>query len=108
MKKSIVLSLLFLVVLSGSFICACVSNTGTNKIANGGQVSSFEPFYVYDDFQSRQNHYSPSGWMGSIANLEMDQSYNGDSYSGKYCIKMVYKKGGLQKMGRCLLATSGK
>ena len=98
MKKSIVLSLLFSVVLSGSFICACVSsNTGTNKIADGEQTSSFEPFYVYDDFQSRQNHYSPSGWMGSIANLEMDQSYNGDSYSGKYCIKMVYKKGGLQK-----------
>jgi len=102
MKKIVSLSLLFLFILSSSFICACVAknstvNTGTNKIAEDEQLSSFEPFYVYEDFQSVKNHYLPSGWMGSIANLEMDPSYNGDSYSGRYCIKMVYKKGGLQK-----------
>lgn len=102
MKKISVLSLLCSVVLISSFICACVPkgtvvNTGTNKITEDKQqASSFEPFYVYEDFQSKKNHYSPSGWMGNIANFEVDVSYNGDSYSGKYCIKMVYKKGGLQ------------
>ncbi len=69
-------------VLLSCFICACVPSTAVNNAANADTnktaetANVFEPFYVYEDFMSPKNHYAPSGWMGDVANLELDQSYS--------------------------------
>ena len=67
------------------------------EISNNGSGKSFEPFYVYEDFMSPNNHYAPSGWMGDVANLELDQSYSQESHDGKSCIKMRYNAEGLKQ-----------
>ena len=101
MKRTKILTLSM--ILLSCFICACVSSTtakngasaDTNKTANA--TSSFEPFYVYEDFMSPKNHYAPSGWMGDVANLELDQSYSQNMHDGKSCIKMRYNAEGLKQ-----------
>ena len=89
-------------VLISCFICACassktVSTESTNINKTAESVSSFEPFFVYEDFMSPKNHYAPSGWMGDVANLEIDQSYNQDVHDGKTCIKIRYSAEGLKQ-----------
>jgi len=90
------------------FICACVSkqqtinrNAGTNKDAEVSAKTEvvFEPFYVYEDFRSSKNHYAPSGWMGDVANLKLDMTYEKNVYKGIHCIKIDYDENGLVKWG---------
>ena len=111
MKKNI--RNLLLIVLLSCFVCACASskaakndandtnNAATSvdgmEISNNGSGKSFEPFYVYEDFMSPNNHYAPSGWMGDVANLELDQSYSQEFHDGKSCIKMRYNAEGLKQ-----------
>ncbi|HVO33388.1 MAG TPA: hypothetical protein VMU17_05680 [Elusimicrobiota bacterium] len=33
------------------------------------------PFYVYQGFHSRENHFIPSGWMGDYRDLRFDDHY---------------------------------
>lgn len=103
MNKKI--NLLITVLLVGSIMCACAakknsiqtgdSSTGTdNAISDSNKEikeSSFEPFYVYEDFKSNKNHYSPSGWMGDIASLKMFPDCEQNVYAGTYCLKLEYK-----------------
>ena len=111
MKKNI--RNLLLIVLLSCFVCACASsktakndandtnNAATSvdgmEISNNGSGKSFEPFYVYEDFMSPNKHYAPSGWMGDVANLELDQSYSQEFHDGKSCIKMRYNAEGLKQ-----------
>ena len=109
---------LLLIGLLTCFICACASSKTAKKEVsentsdsaasvtvdiNGQEVSNneaekdFEPFYVYEDFMSPKNHYAPSGWMGDVANLELDQSYSQEPHDGKSCIKMRYNAEGLKQ-----------
>ena len=89
-------------ILLSCFICACVSpqvakngaDADTDKAAES-TAKSFEPFYVYEDFMSPNNHYAPSGWMGDVANLELDQSCSQSMHEGKTCIKLRYNADGL-------------
>lgn len=102
MNKSKV-SLFILLVSAGSFICACVPKinnvtpgTDTSKTIETSAVetesnkSSFKPFYVYEDFKSNNNHYSPSGWMGDVTDLELDVACVDSPYNGSYCLKIKY------------------
>ena len=96
---------LLLVVLLACFVSACVSSqtvkNGSSDADNSAEKESvanaFEPFYVYDDFMSPNNHYAPSGWMGDVANLELDQSCSQLPHDGKTCIKMRYNAEGLKQ-----------
>ena len=100
-KNGKILSLI--TILLSCFICACVPSTAvnggagadTNKTAE--TANAFEPFYVYEDFMSPKNHYAPSGWMGDVANLELDQSCSQGMHDGKTCIKMRYNAEGLKQ-----------
>ena len=96
-NKLRVLSLMF--VLLSCFICACASSktakdessADTNKAAASKNASSsFESFYVYDDFMSQKNHFAPSGWMGDYGDLKLDQSCSDSPKTGKNCIKISY------------------
>jgi len=105
------INLLITILLVGSIMCACAtkknsiqadnSGTGTdNAIAVSSSTASvskesaepaFEPFYVYEDFKSNKNHYSPSGWMGDIASLKLFPDCEQEAYEGTYSIKLEYK-----------------
>ena len=94
------LKILSLLVLLSCFICACASSKAakddgasadTNKAAaSEKKSSSFESFYIYDDFMSQKNHFAPSGWMGDFGDLKIDQSCSESPKSGKTCIKITY------------------
>ncbi len=47
-------------------------------------------FYIYQDAGSRENHYIPSGWMGSYRSLKMTQSWSSNPHSGRTCIQIKY------------------
>ena len=106
MNKKI--KLLVFLIFVGSIMCACAakkgstqtgeSSTGTDNAiavssatATVSKESAFEPFYVYEDFKSNKNHYSPSGWMGDIASLKLFPDCEQEAYEGTYCIKLEYK-----------------
>lgn len=52
--------------------------------------SGFKPFYVYEDIGSKNNHFYPSGLMGDIGSIKIDQGWQENPYSGKTCIKITY------------------
>ncbi|MCR4662650.1 MAG: hypothetical protein K5622_02030 [Endomicrobiaceae bacterium] len=100
------IKILSLIVLVSCFICACASSKAakngagadTDKAAVGTEsTNAFEPFYVYEDLMSPNNHYAPSGWMGDVANLELDQSCSQEPHEGKNCIKLRYNAEGLKQ-----------
>lgn len=103
MKRNITKNLSLSIILLSCFICACVNSssvksTDTSKITGEVVVQdSFEPFYVYEDFKSPKNHYAPSGWMGDVANLELDQSCTQNVHDGNTCIKLRYNAEGLKQ-----------
>ncbi len=47
-------------------------------------------FSVYTDSKAADNHYIPSGWMGDVGDLSMDDKYMGEPHSGSTSIKFVY------------------
>ena len=52
------------------------------------------PFYVYKDYLDRQNHGTPSGWMGDYRDLTLDMNCTNNPHSGKTCIKFTYSAKG--------------
>ena len=51
---------------------------------------AFQPFIVYKDKGSRENHFTPSGFMPNGQCLLMDDVWQKDCYSGKTCMKIGY------------------
>jgi len=47
-------------------------------------------FYVYKDAGARENHFIPSGWMGSYKSLKMSQNWSVNPHSGRTCIQIKY------------------
>lgn len=47
-------------------------------------------FFIYDDKNSSQNHFIPSGWMGDIGDLRFNDQSQDNPYSGTTCIKITY------------------
>ncbi|HAJ57092.1 MAG TPA: hypothetical protein DCL35_04910 [Candidatus Omnitrophica bacterium] len=56
-------------------------------------------FSVYLDAKSPDNHYAPSGWMGDVGDLSMDDKYMGEPYSGSTSVKFVYTAKKAQNQG---------
>ncbi len=54
------------------------------------ESSSFDPFPVYADKHSPDNHYMPSGYMGDYADITMDEAWMVNPYSGTTCIRIEY------------------
>ncbi len=51
---------------------------------------SFKPFYIYSDKSSRQNHFTPSGFMPDGRCVVLDDAWTEGCYKGKTCIKVTY------------------
>lgn len=51
---------------------------------------TFNPFHIFSEKGSRQNHYVPSGFMPDGECLTLDDAWGQDCHSGKTCIKVNY------------------
>ena len=40
-----------------------------------GALWSQGPFYIYQQFHSRENHFAPSGWMGDYGDIRLDDHW---------------------------------
>lgn len=48
------------------------------------------PFPVYTEHQAISDHYSPSGYMGDVKDIQMDTNYRGAPHDGETCIRVIY------------------
>lgn len=54
------------------------------------EQNAFDPFYVYTNKGSRQNHFVPSGFMPDGNCISLDDKWLENCYSEKTCIKITY------------------
>lgn len=54
------------------------------------QVTSITPFYIYQDADSPNNRFKPTGYMGDVGDIRMDEAFEQNPHSGKHSIKVVY------------------
>lgn len=54
------------------------------------QESAFKPFPVYTNVGSRDNHYTPSGFMPDGKCLVFNDRWTENCHSGSTCLKVVY------------------
>jgi len=47
-------------------------------------------FSVYNDKNSPDNHFIPSGWMGDYGDLKFDDQFQSKPFSGSTCIAITY------------------
>jgi hypothetical protein len=50
------------------------------------------PFTVYAERGSAHNHYIPSGWMGNVKGIKMDEGWAANSPGGKTCCRFEYSE----------------
>lgn len=49
------------------------------------------PFVVYDEANSAGRSYIPSGYMGNVGAIKMEEACTDNPHSGKTCIKVLYQ-----------------
>jgi hypothetical protein len=54
------------------------------------EVAEAKVFSIYIDKADPNNHYIPSGWMGDISDIEVNDGYSLTPHSGTSCIQFVY------------------
>jgi hypothetical protein len=55
-----------------------------------GNSGKFQPFFVYKDKGTRENHFVPSGFMPDGKCLQFNDMSQEKCYEGKTCIKIAY------------------
>ncbi|MDP8212888.1 MAG: hypothetical protein P9X22_06335 [Candidatus Zapsychrus exili] len=63
---------------------------GVEQTAGNTLQQAFEPFYVYYEKGSPQNHYIPSGFMPNGKCLSLSDGWMSDCHSAQTCIKVEY------------------
>lgn len=63
---------------------------GTALIEVQAQRKANFPFYVYKDKMSRENHYIPSGWMGDLGAIRLNDGWTDNPHSGRTCQQWKY------------------
>jgi hypothetical protein len=51
-------------------------------------------FHVYQDADSPDNHYKPTGFMGDIGDIHINEAFEENPHSGKTSIRVVYEARG--------------
>ncbi|MCS7180908.1 MAG: glycosyl hydrolase family 17 protein [bacterium] len=54
-------------------------------------ISVSVPFSVWVEVDSQDNHFYPTGWMGDINSIFLDDECTENPHSGKTCIKIKYQ-----------------
>lgn len=53
-------------------------------------AAAFQPFYIFSDKGSRDNHYIPSGFMPNGRCIDFDDTWRENCHSGSTCIRVSY------------------
>jgi hypothetical protein len=83
MKKLLSLAVAALVLTSASVAFA-------QRAKTSAPASTFKPFAVYVENNSKENHFAPSGWMGDYGDLKINLASTEMPRSGNTCIKITY------------------
>lgn len=54
------------------------------------EEKGFKPFYIFKDKGSRDNHFIPSGFMGSVSCIDFNDRWQENCQSGRTCIKIDF------------------
>lgn len=65
-------------------------NPSQDQVASESSHSEFNPFWVYNDKGSRENHFVPSGFMPNGKCVALNDAWQENCYQGTSCIKTVY------------------
>lgn len=60
------------------------------KNTAGAPAELFQPFFVFSDKGSRQNHFIPSGFMPDGRCLSFNDRWKEDCYAGETCIQIKF------------------
>lgn len=60
-----------------------------------GLVSAGDVFYIYRDAASPDNHFYPTGKMGDCGDIEINEAWNQNPYSGATAIRITYTPKGM-------------
>lgn len=55
-----------------------------------GSPASDSAFYIYQDVDSQENNYKPTGYMGDVGDVQVDDAFEGNPHSGTTSIRIVY------------------
>jgi len=68
------------------------SKQPSDELKSSSQFKStgFQPFILYADKGSRENHFVPSGFMPNGNCLSFDDAFTKDCQEGKTCLKIVF------------------
>ncbi len=53
-------------------------------------ITPVAPFYVYQDAASPNNHYKPTGYMGDVGDIHVDEAFEQNPHSDMTSIRVVY------------------
>ncbi|MFA5317835.1 MAG: hypothetical protein WC369_10505 [Dehalococcoidales bacterium] len=67
----------------------------------GVSYAEFKKFCIYTDRSSRDNHYTPSGWMGDYGDIKLDTGWKEGPHGGTTCVKITYTAEQKQGAGWC-------
>ena len=71
--------------------CAVLALTGCGNANRGSPAPTSKPvFPIYTDAGATTNHYTPSGYMGDIGDIHINDAYKAVVHSGTTSIRVTY------------------
>ena len=64
--------------------------TAAAEVTSTPSASDELAFYVYQDADSPDNHYTPSGYMGDTGDILIHEAFEENPHTGRTCIRVVY------------------
>lgn len=77
--KKLLAVMMVLAVFAGAAFAADAASQAANK-----------EFWVYKDKNTRENHFAPSGWMGDVGDIKINDQSTDNPFSGTTCMQFVY------------------
>lgn len=68
----------------------------TPKPVTSALITTPTTFSIYSDSGASSNHYSPSGLMGDISDLQLDEAWSSMPHAGSTCIRVTYTAKGTE------------
>ncbi|MFA5114770.1 MAG: hypothetical protein WC469_01730 [Candidatus Omnitrophota bacterium] len=96
-RMFLVLAVLFLALPT----CLLSAETSSETAKEGSSAATLAPkeFIIYNDRNSRDNHYIPSGFMGDVGDIKINDQYMANPHSGATGIEFVYTAKNSQGQG---------
>jgi hypothetical protein len=80
----------FLSLVAAVLLLSSATAAFAQRAKTASPASTFKPFAVYVENNSKENHFAPSGWMGDYGDLKLNLASTEMPRSGNTCIKITY------------------